>query len=87
MLAISFAALLGVALGRLYRVGALAPGAVLTSLFAALIGAGAGMTAFAITLTAVLAALCLQLGYLVGATIAQTAPRSAASRRSAHQRA
>jgi len=87
MLAFGFAALLGVVLGRLFRVGALAPGAAVTSLFVALTGAGTGAGAVATVLSAILAALCLQLSYLVGATTAQPASQLSAARDSAHRRA
>jgi len=75
MLPIGFAALLGLALGRFFRVAVLAPGVVATTVFAAFVewsnGAGAASALAAVAI----AAGCLQLGYLVGSTTAHPVVR------------
>jgi len=72
MLPIGFAALLGLVLGRYFRVAVLAPGVVATTIFAAFVdwpnGAGASATLAAV----VIAAVSLQLGYLVGTATAHS---------------
>ena len=75
MLPIGFAALLGLVLGRYFRVAVLAPGVVATTIFAAFVdwpnGAGAAATLAAV----VIAAVSLQLGYLVGTATAHSSAR------------
>ena len=68
MLPIGFAALLGIVLGRFFKVAVLAPGVAATAIFAALIEQSNGAGALWTLAAAAAAALCLQLGYLVGST-------------------
>ena len=73
MLAVGFAALLGLVLGRFFKVAVLAPGVAATTAFAALIEGAAGAGVGSMLTAAALAAACLQLGYLVGSSTAQPA--------------
>jgi hypothetical protein len=73
MLAICFAALLGIVLGRFFKVAILGPGVAATVIFAALVERSNG--AGALWALAAAAAFCLQLGYVVGSTIAQPRER------------
>jgi len=83
MLPIAFAALLGLALGRFFKAAALAPGVVATTGFAAFV-AWSNEAGLAASLAAiVLAAACLQLGYLVGSTTAHPLARAHPRRPSA----
>jgi hypothetical protein len=75
MLPLGFAALLGIVLGRFFKVAVLAPGVAATAIFAALIEQSNGAGAFWMILAAAAAAFCLQLGYLVGSTTAHPIAR------------
>jgi hypothetical protein len=75
MLAIGFAALLGIVLGRFFKVAVLAPGVAATAIFAALIEQSHGAGALWTLAAAAAATLCLQLGYLVGSTTGRPASR------------
>ena len=75
MLPIGFAALLGIVLGRFFRVAILAPGVAVTAIFASLIERSNGAGAFWMIAAAVASALCLQLGYLFGSSIGHPSAR------------
>lgn len=78
MLALGFAALLGLALGRFFKAAVVVPGVVATTIFAAL-GEGASGADMSWTLaTIALSGACLQLGYLLG--VATARPQSRAVR-------
>jgi len=76
MLSIGFAALLGIVLGRFFKVAVLAPGVAATAVFATLIEQSNGAGALWTLAAAVAAALCLQFGYLAGSTTAHPPARS-----------
>ncbi len=75
MLPIGFAALLGIVLGRFFRVAVLVPGVAATAIFALLFEQSNWAGALCKLAAAATAALCLQLGYLVGSTTARPASR------------
>ena len=68
MLAIGFAALLGLVLGRFLRVAILVPVVVATTAISALVEGASGAGAAPILAVAAIAAGCLQLAYLVSAS-------------------
>jgi hypothetical protein len=76
MLAVGFAALLGLVLGRFFKVAILAPGVTATTAFAMLVEGASGAGAASMLTAAILAACCLQFGYLVGSSTAHSARRS-----------
>jgi hypothetical protein len=76
MLPIGFAALLGLALGRFFKVAVLAPGVVATTAFAALVEWTNGASAASTLAVAAIAAGCLQLGYFVGSATSHSHART-----------
>jgi hypothetical protein len=70
MLPIVFAALLGLLLGRCFKVAALAPALVATAIFALLVERSNAIAATTLFAAVALAALTLQLGYLIGSASA-----------------
>ena len=70
MLPIAFAALLGVALGRFFRVATLAPGAAATLTFALAVEWSNQASLATSVVVAALGVASLQLGYLVGSLTA-----------------
>jgi ABC-type amino acid transport system permease subunit len=70
MLPIAFAALLGVVLGRFFKVATLAPGAVATTVLALVVEWSNGASLLTLLVVVALGAVSLQLGYLVGSMTA-----------------
>lgn len=79
MLAVGFAALLGLVSGRFFKVAILGPGVAATTAFAVLVERASGAGGASTLIAASLAAGCLQLGYLVGSSTAPPAKALAPS--------
>ena len=76
MLPIGFAALLGLVLGCFFRVAVLAPGVAVAAIFALAIERSSGAGTPATIAAAIAAALCLQFGYFLGASVGLSARRA-----------
>jgi uncharacterized membrane protein YjjB (DUF3815 family) len=70
MLPIAFAALLGVVLGRFFKVATLAPGVAATTVLALVVEWSNGASLLTLFVVVALAAVSLQLGYLLGSLTA-----------------
>lgn len=75
MLPVAFAALLGVVLGRFFKVATLAPGAAATMILAFVVEWLHGASLPALLIVIVLGVVCLQLGYLLGSLTAHPLPK------------
>jgi hypothetical protein len=76
MLPIGFAAVLGLVLGRYFKVPVLAFGGVATTAFAVVVEWSRGADAPSTLAAVAMAAACLQLTYLVGSATAASLARS-----------
>jgi ABC-type amino acid transport system permease subunit len=75
MLPIAFAALLGVVLGRFFKVATLAPGAAATMALALVVEWSNGASLLTLFVVVALGAVSLQLGYLLGSFTAHPISR------------
>lgn len=75
MLLIAFAAVVGVVLGRFFRVASLAPGAAATMILAFVVEWSIGASWLTLVVVVALCAVSLQLGYLVSSLSARPISR------------